>query len=183
MRITDKYVFFFSAKDEFSNWYLSSFIEPLAPKYNNSITSSVEFTCVEQYMMWRKACLFYDYNIASSVLTGDLRYTGEKEQAYYKRLGRLVKDYDEDTWTSLREKIVKRGLYLKYTQNEDLKNKLIAYADKEFVEASPYDSIYGIKMGMWDRDVENKDCWKGQNLLGKWHTDLAVYLKTQSDIS
>ena len=95
MRITDKYVFFFSAKDEFSNWYLSSFIEPLAPKYNNSITSSVEFTCVEQYMMWRKACLFYDYNIASSILTGDLRYTGEKEQAYYKRLGRLVKDYDE----------------------------------------------------------------------------------------
>ncbi len=59
-------------------------------------------------------------------------------------------------------RLSKRGLYLKYTQNEDLKNKLIAYADKEFVEASPYDSIYGIKngdvgSGTWKIRIVGKD--------------------------
>lgn len=166
MRVTDKYVFFFTDKDVFSNWYVAPFYDKMRCKY---------FDCVEQYMMWRKASLFKDYDTALAILNGSRKRVGEKDQAYYKRMGREVKGYEEEMWLHWREVIVKRGLFMKYTQNPELKTELMKHVDKVFVEASPYDAIYGIRMGMYDQGVEDSSNWKGQNLLGKWHNDLINY--------
>lgn len=175
MRVTDKYVFFFTDKDVFSNWYIAPFFDSNANKYNPRVSSSVKFDCVEQYMMWRKASLFKDYETASAILNGTHKRKGEKDQAYYKRMGRAVRGYDDTLWKANREYIVKRGIFLKYTQNEKLNKELLKHKGKTFVEGSPYDAVYGIKMGMWDAGVEDPSNWKGENLLGEWHTQ---FLKT-----
>lgn len=177
MRVTDKFVFFFTDKDVFSNWYIAPFFDSNANKYNPEVSSSVKFDCVEQYMMWRKASLFKDYETASAILNGTHKRKGEKDQAYYKRMGRAVRGYDDTLWKANREYIVKRGIFLKYTQNEKLNKELLKHKGKTFVEASPYDAVYGIKMGMWDAGVEDPSNWKGENLLGEWHTQ---FLKTLS---
>ena len=127
-------------------------------------------------MMWRKASLFKDYSTALAILSGSYKLKGEKDQAYYKRMGREVQGYDENIWKANREDIVRRGIVLKYLQNETLKKELLKYKGKTFVEASPYDAIYGIKMGMWDEGVEDPANWRGENLLGKWHTQFLELL-------
>jgi len=169
MRITDEYVFFFSHKDVFSNWYIAPFTET-EPGYNET------FCCVEQYMMWRKALLFKDHVIAAAILDHSMKRDDEKGQAYYKRMGRAVSGFNNDMWEEYRERIVMRGLCLKYTQNPDLYSDLRLYQFKTFVEASPYDKVYGIAMGMYEPGVLNPANWKGQNLLGQYHNKLIKIL-------
>ena len=36
---------------------------------------------------------------------------------------------------------------------------------------------------MWDEGVEDPANWKGENLLGKWHTDFLEWICLHSDIS
>lgn len=183
MRVTDKFVFFFTAEDVFSNWYIAPFYDNNVYAYNPEVEAPMKFSCVEQYMMWRKASLFEDYGTAVAILSGSRKRKGEKDQAYYKRMGREVQGYDEGIWQANRELIVKRGIILKYTYNPHLKEELLKHKGKTFVEASPYDGIYGIKMGMWDAGVEDPSNWKGENLLGKWHTDFLEWICLHSDIT
>ena len=42
----------------------------------------------------------------------------------------------------------------------------ISTGDKIIVEASPYDSIWGIGMGAKDENIEDPTAWNGENLLG-----------------
>ena len=175
MRVTDKFVFFFSKDDVFSNWYIAPFTDSRWP--------GIVFRCVEQYMMFRKALLFSDIATAEDIMSLQRIRKNEKEQAYYKRLGREVKGYDQDTWVDNREAIVKRGMMLKYRSTPELYQTLMQYQSKTFVEASPYDAIYGVKMGMWDDDILDPENWKGDNLLGLWHNDLMVYFYHLPDIS
>lgn len=167
MRVTNDYVFFFTFKDVFSNWYMS----PIW--YTGSFSKEkIKFDCVEQYMMWAKASFFHNKDIAESILKKNRKNVGEKDQAYYKRMGRLVSNFDGNRWEAAKEVIVKEGLRLKFAPNTFAYNKLMSYPGKTFVEASPYDAIYGIKMGMWDEGVEDPMNWKGLNLLGQWITDI-----------
>ena len=38
--------------------------------------------------------------------------------------------------------------------------------DKILVEASPYDSVWGVQMSEDDADIKNPELWRGENLLG-----------------
>ena len=59
------------------------------------------------------------------------------------------------------------GNYLKFSQHEDLKERLLATDNKILAEASPYDLIWGIGFRATDELALNEANWKGQNLLGK----------------
>lgn len=167
MRVTKDHVFFFTFKDVFSNWYMSPiwYTGPFSKE-------KIKFECVEQYMMWAKAWFFEDNLIAEAITNKSMKHVGEKDQAYYKRMGRAVRNFDSDKWDEVKEGLVKHGLRLKFTPGTNAHKKLMSYPGKTFVEASPYDAIYGIKMGMWDQGVEDPANWKGENLLGKWITDI-----------
>ena len=60
-----------------------------------------------------------------------------------------------------------QALEYKFTQNPKLKELLLSMGDKEFVEASPYDKIWGI--GLDENDVRclDKSQWQGKNWLGE----------------
>ena len=59
------------------------------------------------------------------------------------------------------------ALYAKFSQNPDLKAKLVATGEKVLVEASPNDKIWGIGLRPNDPNVQDPTLWKGENLLGK----------------
>ncbi|KAF3914427.1 hypothetical protein ABW21_db0209872 [Orbilia brochopaga] len=82
-----------------------------------------------------------------------------------KALGRKVPDFDDDIWKEKRYEIVYQANYLKFTQNEKLKVQLLETGNRELVEASPLDKIWGVGYGAANAP-NNRTRW-GLNLLGK----------------
>lgn len=154
MRQTAQHTFFFSDRDCFSNWYRAPFT-----------FRDIQFNCVEQFMMYAKARTFSDVETASKILAA----THPKDQ---KRLGREVKGYVDKTWNLKRKNVVYVGAREKFNQNPSLRDLLLSTAGTLLVEASPYDGVWGIKMGQNDPGVDDPANWKGQNLLGQVLTRL-----------
>ena len=127
---------------EFSNWYLCDF------SYKGQ-----DFISSEQALMWRKAKMFGDENIAEKILQ-------TTNQGQIKKLGRQVKNYDDKKWAEARYDIMVEILHEKFSQNKELEATLLSTVGMELCEASPYDSIWGIGSA-------STDCINGQNLLGK----------------
>ncbi len=141
-----EYTFFWNGP--FSQWYPSPFKDD----------DGIQFTCAEQYMMYRKAKLFGDEEVANKILaTSDPR-----EQ---KRLGRIVRGFDAGKWDIHCMQIVENGNYFKYKQNPKCLKALMATGDTVIVEASPYDRIWGIGFDE-AHALSNKDRW-GENKLGQ----------------
>ncbi|KAK4991255.1 hypothetical protein LTR50_002013 [Elasticomyces elasticus] len=72
------------------------------------------------------------------------------------------------THTKDKSRIVEEGNYHKFTSSEpqlQLKRKLLETGERELVEASPTDRIWGVGFGADDAEENRKD-W-GENLLGK----------------
>jgi len=150
-------ILFFEPTSEYgwlSNWYLSDFV-----------VDDIIFHSGEQWFMYSKANLFADEDTKSKILHYSLDRPSDNKKI--KSLGREVKEFDEVFWRRYREDLVYKGLYAKFSQNEDLKQKLLATGDKMLVEASPYDKIWGIGLSRWDYAAQDMNQWKGLNLLGK----------------
>ena len=131
-----------------SNWYLTYFK-----------VGSMEFTSMEQYMMFAKAKLFGDKEIMEKIMATD-------DVAEIKKLGRQVHNYDDNIWSGIRQLAVYKGLLEKFRQNEELREKLFATGDATLVECSPSDKIWGIGLSVDSKDVQNMHKWNGSNLLG-----------------
>jgi len=149
-----KYKFFWGGY--FSNWYPSEFI-----------VDGIKFNCGEQYMMYQKAKLFGDTNSMNAILISD----SPKEQ---KGLGRGVKNFKADIWDEQRFGLIKIGLKEKFKQDDLFLKELLKYKGYQFVEASPFDNIWGI--GYDEKNaLSHMNNW-GQNLLGKMLTEICEEL-------
>ncbi|MEL7340872.1 MAG: NADAR family protein [Bacteroidota bacterium] len=126
---------------------------------NAFIEDGIIYRTAEHYMMAGKAKLFGDGEIRSQIIESSS--PGEA-----KKLGRKVKNFDQSLWESKRCEIVVRGNYLKFSQNESLKEFLLNTNNRIIVEASPVDKIWGIGMDPNNRNVGNPQNWLGDNLLG-----------------
>lgn len=131
-----------------SNWYLSEFK-----------LDGVNFTSMEQYMMYKKAVCFEDDDIAKEILK-------TANVAVIKSLGRQVKNYKESYWNGIRQLIVYEGLMEKFTQNEELKIRLKETGNNILAECAVKDRIWGIGLSMKDSNRLDPEKWRGQNLLG-----------------
>ena len=110
-------------------------------------------------MMYQKAVLFQDTETAEEILqTTDV--------GKIKALGRLVKNYEDVIWSGMRQIIVYQGLFEKFRQNDDLKQKLLATQDSVLAECAVQDKIWGIGLSMKDERRFDRKEWQGQNLLG-----------------
>lgn len=145
---THSFHYFWGTSSPFSQWHKCSF-EYLGNFFNTA----------EQYMMFQKALLFEDYDVASKIL----ETSNPKKQ---KELGRLVKNFDNKVWQENARRIVYEANKLKFLQNPSLLQELMDTKNKFLVEASPDDSIWGI--GYAENDPEAKDInkWRGTNWLG-----------------
>lgn len=131
-----------------SNWYLSRFT-----------ADGIEFSSMEQYMMYNKAIVFNDINVANQILkTTDV--------AVIKQFGRTVANYDDNYWNGIRQIVVYDGLIQKFSQNSELKRMLADTGNSILAECAVRDRIWGIGLSMEDAGRFDRTKWKGQNLLG-----------------
>ena len=167
-RVTDKYVFFYGS-------FLSNFARcKFTWEYMGHIH---EFFCTEQAFMWAKAQYFGDYATARKILD----VIGDPMEC--KKLGRLVKNYDDEKWSAVRYEVMRDVNFARFDQCLYHHNKILdpEFDGKTFVEASPIDGIWGIKMGIKDKGVLDERNWKGQNLLGKALTEVRERLLALQD--
>lgn len=124
---TDTHIFFFGYENDnhddphvgFQQWYPSPF---------KSEKDGVEFITAEHYMMYHKALAMGDQEIAGNILAAP-------HPSEAKALGRQVRNFDKGKWNANADRIVEEGNWLKFSQNEDLKEILLGTGDKELVEA------------------------------------------------
>ena len=90
----------------------------------------------------------------------------------------MIRNFDKSTWDKNCLAIVYEGNLAKFTQNQDLKEQMLATEDKIFVEASPLDNIWGIGLAEDAEDIDNPSYWLGLNLLGQSLTLVKQELKT-----
>lgn len=132
-----------------SNWYLSDFI-----------IDGIKFNSAEQYIMWRKAMLFYDINTADKILK-------EEKPSKMKNYGREIEGYIDEDWNVIRKKVTLKACLEKFKQNEELKEKLLEFdVNSIFVNCNPYEKVWGIGLRPDDPRTYYKSRWKGKNLLG-----------------
>lgn len=155
-KVTDKYVLFFGFDGPepgccLQQWYPSPFIETIKDGL------SKDFKTSEQYMMYHKALLMGDEEIAAQTLACST--PGEA-----KALGRKVSNFDQKAWDANCDRIVEEGNFLKFSQNEKLRDVLLGTGERELVETSPNDRLWaGFNS---EEALDHVQEW-GENKLGK----------------
>ena len=155
----DQYEFYWSGP--FSQWQRAEFE-----------LDGLQFNTAEQAMMYYKAKLFGDDEIAQQVL-------GTRDPRKQKALGRQVKGFDGVKWDAHKEEIVRRANRAKFAQNKGLRRKLFQTGRKMLVEASPIDMIWGIGLDAENARKTPPNQWPGQNLLGKIITEVREELRVK----
>ncbi len=145
--------------DYLSNWYASPFE-----------LDGIQFCCMEQYMMYRKAEMFRDEDAMAAILASE----DPKEM---KLLGRTVKNFYIRMWDGRSQLVLFTGLMAKFTQNEELREKLLSTGDAILVECSPTEEKWGIAVALTDERRLNPDFWTGMNLLGYTLMEVREQLK------
>ena len=143
-----KCVVFYKATDILSQWYRCSFCDKDGVVYNSA----------EQYMMAQKALLFND-DIYSEIMV-------EEDMQSIKNLGKKVKNFQQIIWDEKKEDVVYDANYLKFSQNESLKEYLLSTCRDTIIEANPNDIIWATGLCSTDKNLCNPSKWRGENLLG-----------------
>ena len=99
MKITDKYVYFWGE-------WLSNFEKAIIKTKVNGEQHT--FYSSEQYFMYLKAITFNDEIIAKKILSEGI----DPKRA--KNLGRKVSNFDNEKWSKIRYKVMKKANMLKY---------------------------------------------------------------------
>lgn len=155
-----EFLFFFREYPSDSDYYYCSqwYESPFFYKGNFFATS-------EHFMMFYKAILFGDKEIANKIIN-------EKSPREVKKLGGEVRGFSDPVWMDNFKKIVYVGNKEKFLQNHDILKLLLHTTGSCLVEASPFDPLYGIKLAATDKNVNNPFYWKGANALGEIITKL-----------
>lgn len=125
----------------------------------------ITYSCAEQYMMAKKASLFDDAEIQELIMNAN-------HPRDMQRLGREVRGFDRITWNANAIQIVYQANMYKFLQNNQLLENLVSTRGTVLVEASPYDTIWGIGLDENDPLALNKATWRGLNWLGYTLTSL-----------
>lgn len=146
MKTTDKFVLFYGGF--LSQWYPVRFQ-----------VDGVTYVTAEQYMMAMKADYFGDDTAKAKIMA-------TSDPSEQKAIGRTVKNFDREAWDAVSRGFVYKANMAKFSL-DFLKSQLLATGDRELVEASPYDRIWGIGLAVDDPKALDKSQWRGTNWLGE----------------
>ena len=135
------------------NGYLSNWC------HSDFSVNGIDYSSMEQFMMYKKAVCFSDDVVAEEILKTD-------DVAKIKDWGRCVSGYNDNIWNGVRQIIVYEGLMAKFSQNPKLKEQLQATGNAVLAECAVRDCIWGIGLSMHDPKRLDLNQWRGQNLLG-----------------
>ncbi|SOD69586.1 hypothetical protein SAMN06272781_2263 [Streptomyces sp. 1222.2] len=119
----------------------------------------VEYATAEHWMMASKARLFGDAE-------AERRAVAAAGPAQAKKIGRLVRGFDDALWERERLAIVTEGSFHKFAAHPDLGAFLLGTHNRVLVEASPLDRVWGIGLAADDERAMDPARWRGPNLLG-----------------
>jgi ribA/ribD-fused uncharacterized protein len=131
-----------------SQWYPAPFA-----------VDGVRYATAEHFMMAGKARLFGDAEAERLVLASD-------DPGKAKGAGRRVRGFDEDTWAEHRYDLVVRANLAKFGRHRALTDFLLGTGDRLLVEASPYDTVWGVGLSADRPEARRPSRWRGLNLLG-----------------
>lgn len=157
-------VFFFSKEPEnkeFSNFYETNFL-----------LDGVEYKSAEHAYQGMKAKTFGDEEMFAKILKA-------KSAQSSKSFGKKVKDYKEDVWAEKKDKVMKDILRAKFTQNLELRTKLLDTDDKVLANADSRDKYWGIGTSANTTMAKDPAKWKGENKLGKILEELRTTIKAE----
>lgn len=149
-RVTNNAVYFFGGKSPFSNFFEGD--QPVNFR-------GVEFPTSEHAFMYAKAIFFSDKYHANKIIGA----VSPKQAKYF---GRQVRNFDEQEWNKHRLNFMIEVLAAKFKEPL-MKSLLLQTEDKQFVEGSPYDKIWGVGLAYWDDKILDSKNWNGLNLLGE----------------
>jgi len=158
-------ILFFSGKSYLSNFYICDFE-----------IDNIKFTSTEQFFHYQKAKMFNDQSSMTKILA-------TKDPKQQKFLGRHVKNYLDSVWADNCYVIMKKGLYSKFNQNLNLKERLLSIPNACFVEASPYDKKWGIGINVQHPNSASPSKWPGANLMGQALTEVRDMLKKDEPLT
>jgi ribA/ribD-fused uncharacterized protein len=136
----------------------------------------VRYATAEHFMMAGKARLFGDAAAEERVLASD-------DPAEAKSAGREVRGFDEDTWAAHRFALVVTGNTAKFREHPVLGGVLVRTGSRVLVEASPYDTVWGIGLPASRPEAASPSRWRGLNLLGFALMDVREALRAQPNSS
>jgi len=126
------------------------------------------YNCSEQYLMEHKDDTFADKQAAETIMSTNNPVIQKQTR---------VNKFNGELWKQIAPDIMKKALVLKFSQNPELKQKLMDTGDRYIGEASPHDDFWGCGLSMNDANVGNYTKWTGQNILGKVLMEVREELK------
>jgi len=145
----EEFLLFFGALHPFSNW-----------NQEHSFTvKDRTFDCGEQLMMAWKAAFFKDWVTFEKIMKPN-------HPSKYKDLGRDVTPFDEAAWDKERDPMMFTICLARARQIPAVDAMLIASEGRELVEASQFDTIWGVGLAEYDERILDRRNWRGANRLG-----------------
>lgn len=165
MRVTPTQVLFWGGPA--SQWYKSDFegylpvvVQRDGGRRIRKGETLYKFSSAEKYMMMAKASIFGDP-------AGLRRLEPLHDVKEIKKAGRQVLGFDQEVWDSSNLAAVTIGNYYKMTQNDGLWAFVNEMGDRQYVEGSPVDKVWGVALSWDDPLIEDRSNWKGENRLGQ----------------
>jgi ribA/ribD-fused uncharacterized protein len=157
-------LYFFSKEPEnkeFSNFYETTFK-----------LDGVEYKSAEHAFEAIKAKTFGDDEMFGKILKA-------KSAQSAKSFGNKVKNFKEETWAEKQDEVMTSVLRAKFTQNLELRKKLLDTGDKLLANADPRDKYWGISTSASTEVAKTPTKWKGDNKLGKILEALRTELRAE----
>ncbi|KAF2446048.1 DUF1768-domain-containing protein, partial [Karstenula rhodostoma CBS 690.94] len=110
---------------------------PTASAILASHAPTLTFTCAEQAFMFAKALFFADDQTCTRILS-------TPDPKTQKKLGKQVRGFYEERWTEVKSRVAEVGNWYKFTGDEGLRGVLLGTGERELVEASARDRVWGV---------------------------------------
>jgi ribA/ribD-fused uncharacterized protein len=124
----------------------------------------IKYATSEHWMMAGKARTFGDGETLHKILEDSQGEHPSPKLA--KAWGREVRGFTQEAWERVAFGVVTEGNVHKFGQNPKLGAFLQETGERVLVEASPYDTVWGIGLAVSDVRSRSPHEWRGRNLLG-----------------